>query len=52
MTEKQRGIYLLFCMAGRTSEAEEYKAECEAKAAEAKLKPGPVSSPEKAEDDK
>lgn len=33
MTDNQRRIYLLFCMAGRTQEAEAYKAGCEAKKA-------------------
>lgn len=33
MTDNQRKIYMLFCMSGRTQEAEEYKAECEMKEA-------------------
>lgn len=31
MTDNQREIYMLLCMAGRTQEAEEYKVKCEAK---------------------
>ena len=44
MTENQRGIYLMLCMAGRTQEAEEYRAKCEAaEAAETASRPdGPV----------
>lgn len=40
MTDNQRKIFMLFCMSGRTQEAEEYKAECEAKEA-AKAVPSP-----------
>ena len=43
MTEKQHRIYMLFCMAGRTEEALEYKAKCEKEAS-------PGSSPDAAED--
>ena len=44
MTENQRGIYLMLCMAGRTQEAEEYRAKCEdAEEEETVLRPdGPV----------
>lgn len=40
MTDNQRSIYLLLCMAGRTQEAEEYRMKCEANEA-AKTVPSP-----------
>lgn len=51
MTDPQRRIYLLFCMAGRTEEAEEYRAQCEAKAANAQSAP-PPDDPKETEDTK
>lgn len=34
MTDFQRSIYMMMCMAGRENEAEEYRKKCEAEAAE------------------